>query len=515
MTAGATKSIRILTTVILTACMLLAVRQDPAVADDIPPIRIATSVFPSDIGNPYQALRLPTLLPTHAVFDPLTVIAADGRVQPWLATDWSSRDARIWTVGLRQGVEFSNGAPFTSASLVASFEHMQSPDGRSETIGSNLADIASVTADGPHAVTITLAAPDALFPIRLALWRIPDPDAWRHAPGGAGNDRVPGTGPYRIANLTSSEIVLAPNPHAWNPPATPSVVISLVADELARAQALASGGVDVAMALSPLTRGSIEGAGGDLVRRKMSTMPYVGFALEGRPDAPLHDSRIRLALNLAVDRTAIVDTLLDGLVEPANQLALPGAPGYVAELPPFAYEPERARALLAEAGFPDGIDLTLRLAPFGPDDLATYQQVASDMKAAGIRLTLQVTPVNLLTQMLFAGDMRGADLFTTVARGLDPLADYRIRACLGLTGSRKPLYCHPNSMPLFARAREAPTAAAAAALTAEALSIEHGDPPGIFLWSALALDGVGPDIAAPGIFARYYDFVPLHELKRQ
>ena len=144
--------------------------------------------------------------------------------------------------------------------------------------------------------------------------------------------------------------------------------------------------------------------------------------------------------------------------------------------------------------------------------MAVYQQVASDLRAVNVRVDIQPTPIQMSTTMLFSGDFRGAQIFATGARGLDPLADYRVRSCLGLTGGHQAFFCDEENLPVFEQARNATTYEEASRLMREALRRERENPPGIFLWEALALDGVSGKLSLGQDFARYYDFIPLHDL---
>ncbi len=480
------------------------------------PIHIVTPLFPSlGTGNPYQAFRLPTILPTLAVFDPLAVVDREGVIRPWLATSWSTADSKTWTVTLREGVVFSNGEPLTSEALIVSHLHMASPEGLTETIGSNLANIETVSARGSHAVEIRLKGPDALFPLRLALWKIPEPKSWQASTRATIAETVAGSGPFIVRKASNNVFVMEPNPLAWNAPQASGLTFTLIPDQLARVQAMSSGVVDIALQIGLSDRPVIESFGGRLVNRPSAQVQYVGFAKEHFDESPIADVRVRRALNHAVDKQVIARIIFEDEVTPTGQLLQPGAPGHVPDLEPYRYDPERARALLADAGFADGLDLTMRLSPTSPDDPVIYQQIANDLAKVGVRVTLQQGQPGSMTLMLFNGDFKGAELFSMASRGIDGLGDYRIRACLGLTGDHKPFFCAPRTMDMFAKARAASTFEDAVALVQKAVRLEHEDPPGLFLWPTLATDGVAASVVEGGGYTGYFDFVPLHDLSRE
>jgi peptide/nickel transport system substrate-binding protein len=472
-------------------------------------MRIALPNFPSTINNPYQASSLPVIMPSLAVFDPLTVIDARGEVAPWLALRWQADPtARRWLIDLREGVRFANGEPFDAAAVVASLGHMQSVVGRSETIGSALAFVRAARALSAHRVEIELSEPDALFPRRLALWKIPAPRAWA---AGAPDNRwatASGTGPFVIETVTPNSIRMRANPEAWNPPKLERLEFLRLPEQATRLQALSSRTVEIAVNLGVEDRALVERAGARFQSRAISTLPLLAFAVEQNPASPLADRRVRLALNYALDKRAIAEVILGGFVKPIAQLALPGVAGFDPELQPFAHDPARARALLAEAGYPQGLDLVMRVAATGTDDLTYLQQIAADLRAVGLRITVTTSTQYEMTRALFDGD-HDADLFTTGARGLDPLADYRLRACAGLTGTHKPFFCDAETTAHFRRARSATTIDEQAAAMRDLLRREHESPPGIFLWEGVNFDALAASVSG---YRVAYDFLPLHEL---
>jgi peptide/nickel transport system substrate-binding protein len=475
------------------------------------PLRIALPNFPSTIGNPYQASSLPVIMPTLAVFDPLTIIDGKGEVQPWLAVAWEGdATATRWRIRLRPGVAFANGEPFDAAAVVASLNHMQSVIGRSETIGSALAFVAAARALDSATVEIDLNEPDAFFPRRLALWKIPAPKSWA---AGAQDNRwqtASGTGPFVIEQVTPNSIRLKANPRAWNPPKISWLEFLRLPEQSSRLQALSSRTVDVAANLGVEDRALVERAGASFRSRAITTLPLIGFAVEQNPASPLADVRVRQALNYAVDKQAITEVILGGYVQPLAQLALPGVAGYDASLAAYPHDPAKAKALLAQAGFGKGFDLVMRVAATGTDDLTYLQQIAADLRAIGLRVTVTTSTQYEMTRALFEGK-HNADLFTTGARGLDPLNDYRLRACAGLTGDHKPFFCDAETVALFRQARAAASADAQAQFMRALLKREHESPPGLFLWQGVNFDGVSSNVEG---YVVEYDFIDLHALAR-
>ena len=471
-------------------------------------VTIGTPILTPNGANPYQALGYPAILAVTAVFDPLAVIDAEGRVQPWLAVDWSSDDATNWLITLRENVVFSNGRPLDASVLVESVAHMKTLTGRSETVGTNLADIAAIEAVSERQVLVTLEAPDPVLPIRFSLWRIPEPETFRQTAAGAHQAFAAGTGPFKPIERSADQIILVADPTSWRTPKLDRLVLVQISDQMARAQALASGDIDIALEMGVGGTHLLKSIGARVAPRRVRSVPYVGFALEHVGPTPLDDQRVRQALNYAVNKELIADVIFQGLVEPIGQLALPGAAGYDPTLEPYPYNPAKASQLLQEAGYPDGFSVTLRTSTTVADALNYTQQIAADLAAVNVHARLQLAPQPRMTMRLFHGKL-DAELFSIAGRGLAPARDYRFRACLGLVGRFKPFFCDDVANDLIAQARSSATYEEMERAMRAALRREHDNPPGIFLWDGGSFDGVAAHVRD---FQSHMDFIELHKL---
>ena len=472
-------------------------------------LTIGTPILTANAANPYQALGYPAILTVTAIYDPLTIIDAEGRVQPWLAVGWSTENSVDWLITLRENVVFSNGRALDATVLIESVKHMKTVTGRAETVGSNLADIAGIKAVSDRQVLVTLMAPDPVLPLRLALWRVPEPVTFQEAADNGHQTFAAGTGPFKPTAWSAAQITLMADETSWRRPRVTRLAVIQIADQVARSQALTSGDIDVALELGVGGQRRITDMDAQLVPRRMKSMPYIGFALEHVDSTPLEDVRVRRALNYAVNKRLIVDVLFHGLVEPVAQLALPGAAGYDPDLEPYTYDPEKARQLLAEAGYPDGFDVTFRTSATGADMITYTQQIAADLAAVNVHATLQLAPSTQMTLMLFHGKFN-AELFSMGGRGLAPARDYRFRACLGLVGRFKPFFCDEVVNKLITRARSTSTYEEMESAMRAVLLREHENPPGIFLWDGRAFDGVANHVLN---FESDTDFIHLHRIE--
>lgn len=464
------------------------------------------STLAPEKANPYQGITLPAVVPNHAIFDSLTALDESGAVIPQLAVRWSSDDAVVWRFDLREGVVFSNGVPFDSNALVASVAHMRSEKGRTETIGSTLYQIESVDVVDDLTVDIHLNEPDALFPLHASVWRIPEPGAWETLGLPAFGSAPVGTGPFQLVEWNDQRASLTANTRSWRPPQLAAIEFIRVADEATRFQGLISGALDMALELAPENRAQLERTGGRIALRLTPSVHFLGFITKS--GSPVRDVRVRQALNYAINRETIIEHLLDGATKPASQLAFPGSFGYNESLQPHPYDPEKAKSLLREAGFGDGLQLTITVSIVGGNDAAYYQQIAADLAEVGVTVDLQARPRALLISNLFLGKLEG-DLFNLLVRGHDPLTAYRHRACLSLTVQRAPYHCDSALIPLLEAARGQTDPNKARPYYERVLAHEYENPPGLFLWQAPAFDGLAKHVKG---YEPVQDVINFHEL---
>jgi peptide/nickel transport system substrate-binding protein len=174
----------------------------------------------------------------------------------------------------------------------------------------------------------------------------------------------------------------------------------------------------------------------------------LAFANEAHPESPFADVRVREAANLAVNRDVIAEVLLGGLGAGAGQPGTPAAFGYDPSLPPYPHDPERARALLAEAGYPDGFSATAHVVVGSfPADSEIYQQAAIDLSAVGIEVELQQIRfpewLDYFLANTWPGEMFGSSWNT--APYMDTVRPYTYMTC----AKRVPHFCDEEMTPFF------------------------------------------------------------------
>ncbi|MFD6610081.1 ABC transporter substrate-binding protein [Micromonospora chalcea] len=252
------------------------------------------------------------------IFDGLVARDARNELVPALARELPtvSADGKTVTAKLREGVLFHDGSPLTAQDVAFTYQAVLDP-GVDSTLRSDLDMLVSVTAPDPATVVFTLKYAYAPFLQRLALGIVPAKAFAGQDVNKAGFNRKPvGTGPYRVTSWTPGDrLVLAANETYWGgKPANSGVVVAFVADDNVRAQRMRAGEFDAAE-LAPKLASGFEGRNGYRVH-KVPTADYRGVMLPmGNPVTG--DLAIRRALNVAVDRQAMVTGVLGGAGEPA------------------------------------------------------------------------------------------------------------------------------------------------------------------------------------------------------
>ncbi|SEE97104.1 ABC transporter substrate-binding protein [Ruania alba] len=328
----------------------------------------------------------------HAVYDTLLERSADGReVIGNLAKTWEySEGNTLLTMELQDGVTFSDGESLDAEAVKLSFD-------RTAEKNSNLSAIESATVIDEHTIEFRLTEPSpTILDILTTKPSIVSPAALEDLTELAVNPV--GSGPYlldRDASTPEVSYTFVRNPDYWNAENSPylfdEIVMNPMPDIAARLNALRSGqinagGVDAASAPA------IESAGLDLYR---TPSMYFGLILgdrDGELLPPLADVRVRQAINHAIDRQGLVDSIIGGYGRPSSQMAGPSSPIplYVEELDDrYPYDPDRARELLADAGYPDGFELELpSQGPVSAADPALVELLG----AIGIDATLENIP---------------------------------------------------------------------------------------------------------------------------
>lgn len=323
------------------------------------------------------------------VYESLFFRTTDGELVPWLAEsgDFSGNQ---WTIRLRQGITFHSGAELTAEAVKANLDYILDPDNAAGT-QTLIPDVTGVEVVDTYTLRITTAEPNPDLAAQLTDVLIADPSVFAEAGAEALNENPVGTGPYRVERWQrDTELVLAAYEGYWQGrPAIDRVIFRVIPDTQARLAALLNGEVDLVPGVPPEMIAQIEADPAVRIEEVPGRQViYVGMNLM-RP-GPLSDRRVRQALNYAVDADLIIDTILEGHAtrNAAGLTAINAA--YDPAIEPYRHDPERARQLLAEAGYAGGLTLDFHT-PQGRylKDYEAAQELARQLEAVGIRTNLQ------------------------------------------------------------------------------------------------------------------------------
>ncbi|SEK26769.1 ABC transporter substrate-binding protein [Jannaschia helgolandensis] len=351
------------------------------------------------------------------VFEGLTRFGPDGSVQPALAESWDvSEDGTVWTFKLREGVEFHDGSTMDAEDVVFSLDRARAEDSTNAQKALFEA-IESVEALDPSTVKITLSAPNGNLGFNLA-WG----DAVIVAPETADTNasNPVGTGPFVFTDWVQGDRVdLTRNPDYWGEaPALEKATFKFISDPNAAFSALMAGDLDAFPNFpAPETLSSFEAD----PRFNVIIGSTEGETILGINNANITDVKVRQAIAHAIDRQAIIDGAMFGYGTPIGTHFAPHNPDYVDLTAQSAYDPEKARALLAEAG---ATDLKLRLM-LPPPVYARRggEIIASQLREVGIETEIS----NLEWAQWLEQVFKGKDFDLTIVSHTEP-ADINIYA---------------------------------------------------------------------------------------
>jgi len=360
--------------------------------------------------DPAQAHVGHALQPYQAPYDTLILREPDGTLSPMLATEWSYDEARTkLTLELRDDVTFSDGEAFDAEAVKANFDHFKAANGRQ---AAQLAAYESTEVVDEDTVVVNLSQADPAFEYYLsqAAGLMGSPAALDSA--GIATDPV-GSGPYVLdaaGSVAGSQYTFTAREDYWNPDLQKfgKVVFKVLTDPTARLNALVSGQVDTTLVdAQAITQA--EGAGKELVAYQTDWAGLLLFDRDGVQVPALADVRVRQAINYALDRKTLLETLALGQGSTTAQVFGPDSGSYVDALDSaYPYDPEKAKALLDEAGFGDGFSFTVPTVAGFETILAVVGQQLADV---GITMNSESVPPQNLVSDLGSGKFPAAFFF--------------------------------------------------------------------------------------------------------
>jgi peptide/nickel transport system substrate-binding protein len=356
------------------------------------------------------------------IFDNLFELDDNMRVRPKLAERLDHPTPTTYVVTLKQGVRFQDGHELTSADVVYTFRSFLDPDFVSGRKG-GYRELHSVDAIDPYTVVFTLDKPFTSFPINLVMAIVPDGS-------GATLARHPmGTGPYRFVRYAVDDrIELEPfNEYFGGRPRNDGLILKVVPDDIMRGLELRKGTTDLVVNdLTPDIAYQLEKDDRlQIVESPGVDYQYLGLNLQ---DPGLQDVRVRQALAYAIDAHAIIEYLRRGLATPATGLMPRQSWAIAPDLHAYLYDPDRARALLDEAGYrdPDGdgpaprLRLSLKISSAQEFNRLQASVIQQNLRAVGIDLDVRTYEFATLFSDVLKGNFQLYSLQWTAGSLADP-----------------------------------------------------------------------------------------------
>ncbi|MCV2394390.1 ABC transporter substrate-binding protein [Actinotalea sp. M2MS4P-6] len=339
-----------------------------------------------------------SLLSNQALYDSLVHLDASGEPQPWLVTDWTEADSSHYTLTLRDDVTFTDGTPLDADAVVANFEYAKT----ATTPGECNEWVAGVTATATDATTVDIALdkPSVGFMTDLGTCAglIVNPTAFDNPESLSSTPA--GSGPYLLDDTNSVQgqvWAYTRNPDYWAPEAFPFDTIKLTyfSEATAASNAAKAGQIDLIQSVDATDTSSG-------LAIKLTSTDFRGLMfndITGTLSEPLADVRVRQAMQYAIDREAIASAIYGDAAETGYSTPFTTeADGWTDALKDtYPYDPEKAKELLAEAGYADGFTVKVMTVPFIYGDAA--QAIAGQLAEVGITLELSDQSADFFQQL--------------------------------------------------------------------------------------------------------------------
>jgi len=507
------------------AASALAFGAGPAAAQTPPGVLIVGQVAEPQALDPHAVTAVNDFRILMNLYDGLVRYAPGTlEVEPALATSWDiSEDGTVYTFTLREGVSFHDGSPFNAEAVAFNFERMLNDDHPYHDTGPFplsffFSAVDQVEAVDDMTVRFTLNAPYAPFLSNLAYptGLIVSPAAVREHGGDFGRNPS-GTGAFVFEEWRANEaVVVTANPDYWGgAPALEAVVFRPITDANTRVAEMLAGGIDLMVEVPPVSLSEFQG---DAFIVEEQAGPHVWFLILNAREGPFADVRVRQAANYAVNKEQIVNDVLEGTAAVAAGPTPPAfAWAYNDDLDPYPYDPERARALLAETGT-ETPEITFYVTEGGSgmlDPVAMGTAIQADLEAVGFDVTIETYEWNTFLGRVNPGLEGEADMAEMAWMTNDPdtlpYLALRTDAWPDQGGFNSGYYSNPEVDALLEEARTATDQERRAELYREMQVIVHEDAPWVFVanWvqNAVTSDRVENFALEPSFFLLLHDVV--------
>ena len=433
--------------------------------------------------DPLKRTITPTTNVQLNMFDTLVRHDRDGHLMPWLATSFKRVAPSVWEFKLRKDVKFWNGDPLTSADVKFSVEKIKEPAEGSEQ-GPRVNTIDHVETPDPYTVRYVTTKPTAIMPGFPWLVMIVDAKYWQAHGNEYEAEHPMGSGAFIFKSWRKDEeLDMDANPSYWHgKPAVDHLAWKPIPEAAARVAALRTGATDLItnvpvqyqLMLTGLPTTKLESA------RSVRVL-FIAFNTV-KATTPVQNKLVRQAFNYAVDMPSIIKNVLGGRGYQVNGPLPEGFVGYDPKIPYYNHDLAKAKALLAQAGFPNGAGLTLTLnAPTGRynKDKEVAEAVAGQLAQTGATIN---TNIQEWTTYVNQTSSRGLWPMYELGWGNDSYDADNTLASLFTCDARLSTFCDPQLDKLIYDARFQLDPVKRQAVYSKALAMIHDEAPWIFLF---------------------------------
>lgn len=442
--------------------------------------------------DPHVASSEATFQILNNVLETLTFFDDDMNLIPWLAEEWeNSEDGLTWTFYLREGVMFSNGRELTAEDVKWSFDRLIDPEigsGNAFRLGGAGTQIDVID---EYTVSITTESVVATLPASLAANKSTGIVAPESVDDEGFISTPIGSGPFVISEIDgTTRLVLSRNDGYWQEglPYLDEVIVRPITDDVARELALQGGEVDWIFTIAPQNLEALQ-ADDNVIVETAPRLAYDYFGLNLNRE-PFDDVRVRQAIAMSIDRQVICDFAFFGICEPVQGPTASGTPWFF-DYAPYDRDLDRARELLAEAGYEDGFTMEIMPAVGFDETIRGAQVVQQQLAEVGIEVVIGAVEFGEWLERQGAGDF---DAFMLSWLGLTDAEDYfflqhRTGQAFNFTG-----YSNPEFDELVDRGREVSDFDERFAIYEEANRILVDDAPYIFMYAKSEVKAWSPSV---------------------
>lgn len=357
-----------------------------------PPVKdtlVVAQAIDATTLDPQKQGKMPDMNILINMFDTLVTRDESGQLAPSLATEWKATSDTVWEFKLRKDVKFHNGEPFNAAAAKFTLDRLINPDTKSPI--AELRNVKSVAVVDDYTIAITTDGPDPIIPAKVVLFGgVMVPPTYIKEKGDDFFAKNPvGTGPYKFVSWAKdSQVVMEANADYWRgAPKFKKLIMRTIPNVADTVAALKTGEIDIAAAglNADVVKDLKNNKDIDIVAADWIRTFYINL---DATKPPFDKKEVRQAVNYAIDVQTVIDSILGGYAKRVSTIIPKQNFGYDASIKPYEYNPEKAKQLLAQAGYPNGLTVQ-----FDADNLdaVVVQAFAAQLEKVGIKCTINFT----------------------------------------------------------------------------------------------------------------------------